>query len=453
MITGSPSLKKEKASHPRSLAVTFQIHPLEKAVRQRQKRAALIFILLSLGYVLVYFHRLCPAVVALELMKTFKTGGALLGLLGSAYFYPYALMQLPAGLLADSWGPRKSMTLFLTLGAVGSFLFGLAPNIGTALAGRILVGIGVSLVFIPAMKLLAVWFHPRQFVYYTGILMAMGGIGSLSAATPLAWLSRTLGWRLSFVLIGLITLFLILLLWRVVRDRPEDLGYPAVLDQSLEAPASREKIGLWAGMQLVLSTSPFWPLAIWFFLTCGIFFSFIGLWGGPYLMEVYHLDKQSASYILSMAAVGMILGSPLLSFLSDRIFKRRKAVLIGSSLMMILTSIPLTFFTGSLNLPLLYVICLNIGLFSGAIVTIAFTATKELFPTAIAGTSTGTVNLFPFFGGAVFQPVMGLLLERAGRAGESFALAGYQSAFQIYFFSALAAFFVILGMKETFSSK
>ena len=97
-------------------------------------------------------------------------------------------------------------------------------------------------------------------------------------------------------------------------------------------------------------------------------------------MEVYHLDKQSASYILSMAAVGMILGSPLLSFLSDRIFKRRKAVLIGSSLMMILTSIPLTFFTGSLNLPLLYVICLNIGLFSGAIVTIAFTATKELFP-------------------------------------------------------------------------
>ena len=265
MITGSPSLKKEKASHPGSVTVIFQIHPLEKAVRQRQKRAALIFILLSLGYLLVYFHRLCPAVVALELMKTFKTGGALLGLLGSAYFYPYALMQLPAGLLADSWGPRKSMTLFLTLGAAGSFLFGLAPNIGTALAGRILVGIGVSLVFIPAMKLLAVWFHPRQFVYYTGILMAMGGVGSLSAATPLAWLSQTLGWRFSFVLIGLITLFLILLLWRVVRDRPEDLGYPAVLDQSLEAPASREKIGLWAGMKLVLSTSPSGPWPSGFF--------------------------------------------------------------------------------------------------------------------------------------------------------------------------------------------
>jgi sugar phosphate permease len=433
--------------------VISQTRPLEKDIRQRQKRAALIFVLLSFAYLLVYFHRLCPAVVALELMKTFKTGGALLGFLGSAYFYPYALMQLPAGLLADSWGPRKSMTLFLTLGAAGSFLFGLAPNVGTALVGRTLVGIGVSLVFIPAMKLLALWFQPRQFVYYTGLLMAMGGIGSLSAAAPLAWLSQTLGWRSSFVLIGLITLFLILMIWRVVRDRPEDLGYSPVLDLSLAAPVSREKIGLSDGMKLVLSTGPFWPLAIWFFLTCGIFFSFIGLWGGPYLMEVYHLDKQSASYILSMAAVGMILGGPLLSFLSDRIVKGRKPVLIGSSLMMVMTSVPLSFFTGSLNPLLLYVICLNIGIFSGAIVTIAFTATKELFPTAIAGTSTGTVNLFPFFGGAVFQPFMGLLLERAGKDGGSFTLAGYQSAFQIYFFSALAAFFVILGMKETFSSR
>jgi sugar phosphate permease len=128
-------------------------------------------------------------------------------------------------------------------------------------------------------------------------------------------------------------------------------------------------------------------------------------------------------------------------------------VLVGSSLMIVMTSIPLSFFTGSLNPLLLYVICLNIGIFSGAIVTIAFTATKELFPTAIAGTSTGTVNLFPFFGGAVFQPFMGLLLERAGKAGESFTLAGYQSAFQIYFYSALAAFFVILWMRETFASR
>lgn len=82
--------------------------PLNKALHYRW----LIFWILAFGYVLVYFHRLCPAVVAVDMMRDLHTGGAMLGLLGSAYFYPYALMQLPAGLLSDSWGSRKTISLF-----------------------------------------------------------------------------------------------------------------------------------------------------------------------------------------------------------------------------------------------------------------------------------------------------------------------------------------------------
>ena len=91
---------------------------LNKARRYRW----LIFILLAFGYILVYFHRLCPAVLAIDIMRDFNVGGALTGLLGAAYFYPYALMQLPAGLLSDSWGPRKTITIFFIVAFLGSIV-------------------------------------------------------------------------------------------------------------------------------------------------------------------------------------------------------------------------------------------------------------------------------------------------------------------------------------------
>ena len=80
-----------------------------------EKYRYLIFGILGAAYILVFFHRLAPAVVAVDMMTDLKTGGALMGVLASAYFYPYGLMQVPAGLLADSWGPRRSIAFFLSL--------------------------------------------------------------------------------------------------------------------------------------------------------------------------------------------------------------------------------------------------------------------------------------------------------------------------------------------------
>jgi len=155
----------------------------------------MIFWVLSFGYLLVYFHRLCPAVVAVAMMKDLNATGALTGFLGAAYFYPYAVMQLPAGLLSDSWGPRNTITLFFSIALVGAIILGLAPTVFIAILGRTLVGLGVAMLFVPTMKILAEWFHAREFAIMTGILMAVGGLGSLVSATPLVWLSSLIGWR------------------------------------------------------------------------------------------------------------------------------------------------------------------------------------------------------------------------------------------------------------------
>ncbi|MFH1137316.1 MAG: MFS transporter [Pseudomonadota bacterium] len=408
----------------------------------------LIFALLAAGYLLVYFHRLSPAVVAVDMMRDLSAGGALMGLLGSAYFYPYALMQLPAGLLSDSWGPRKTITVSFVLAGGASIFFGLAPTASWAIVARVLVGLGVSMLFVPAMKALTSWFKRSEFAMMAGVLMAMGGLGVLTAAAPLAYASAVLGWRGSFVAIGVVTLVLAAALWFLVRNKPEDLGFPPV-EEPLSKSGAGEAISLKSGITLVLRRRAFWPVAAWLFFTAGIFFTFGGLWGGPYLMHVFGLTKAQAGRILSMQALAMIVGSPLFSYLSDRVHSRKK-LLVADSLALIVVVAPLAFFPGALTPFWLHVHCFLFGLTSSAIIPIGFTTAKELFPTSMAGTSVGLVNFFPFLGGALLQPLVGWMLQARGPAGGPFSAEAYGWAFWPIFVSSLLALGAALLATETF---
>ncbi len=408
-----------------------------------------VFGLLAVGYLLVYFHRLCPAVVALEMQADLRTSGALLGFLAAAYFYPYALMQLPSGLLSDSWGPRKTITVFFALAGVASIFLGWVESLGMAILARILVGLGVAMLFVPTMKVITSWFPPEVFARMTGILMAVGGLGAYSASRPLAWLSDWIGWRGSFVAIGIATLVVALAIWLLVRNTPQEMGLPAVNPSNPGRADASRTIGLTRGVQMVLSTGSFWVLAVWFFFTCSIFFSFGGLWGGPYLIQVYGLSKAEAGNILGMLALAMIVGSPILSWLSDAVLRSRKKVIVLASIVTLSLSIPLAFFTADLNRPVLYLLCFLMGMFNSAVVVVAFTSVKELFPVAIAGTSVGLVNLFPFLGGAVAPPVLGAILESYGKVGAGYSAAAYAQAFRVYFFLALIALGLACLVTET----
>ncbi|MBN1277967.1 MAG: MFS transporter [Deltaproteobacteria bacterium] len=414
----------------------------------------IIFSILSIGYLLVYFHRLSLSVVADDLVREFETSASMMGLLGSVYFYIYAFMQFPAGLMSDSLGPRKSVTSFLLIASAGSIIFGFAPNITVAFAGRILVGLGVSMVFIPTMKILAQWFRAREFALMAGLLNAMGGMGVLSATWVFALMTAWLGWRGSFQVIGIGTLVLVALIWFIVRDRPEDKGWPSIAEienRGQTPPDAQEKISLLEGAKIVVSERHFWPIAVWFFFDCGIFFGFGGLWGGPFLMHVYDMSKAQAGAVLSMIAWGMVIGSPLLGLVSDKVFKSRKKVFIICSTILSLEMLLLYIFFSDLPVWSLYVVFFVFSLCSSSIVVVGFTAAKELFPVQIAGTSVGTVNLFPFLGGAVFMPVLGRVLDGYPKSATgAFPQEAYSMVILILFGAALVSLICTFIIKETF---
>jgi sugar phosphate permease len=310
----------------------------------------LICLLFFLCYVLVFFHRLCPAVIALDIQSSFGISGTLLGVLSSAYFYSYAMMQLPTGLMADSWGPRKTVSAFFVLAGIGSVLMGVAPNLPVAILGRILVGLGVSTVFVCNFKLLSEWFNTRQFVIMGGAFMAMGGVGAFFSSTPLAWVSNTMGWRMTLVAVGIVTLLMATLVYVFVRNRPSEMGLSPI-STNLNQSETGARIGLMQGMKMVVTSARFWPVAIWAFCVVGISFAIGGLWGGPYLMQVYRLSKAEVGGVLSTFALALILGSPLLGWFANRF--GRKSVLMACSLVLIAVCGLMSWFVSSMTLPVL----------------------------------------------------------------------------------------------------
>jgi sugar phosphate permease len=414
----------------------------------------LLFAILALAYGYVYFHRNCLSVVADDLATRFQVTARDIGWLSSIYFYCYAAMQFPAGLLSDSVGPRRTVTFSLLLAMAGSLLFALAPTFGVAKLARVMVGLGASMVFIPTMKILAQWFRAHEFAFMSGLMQAAGGVGILAATSLLSLLLTYAGWQWSFGIVGACMLVLVLGAWWIVRDRPADKGWPSIteIDQQQGTPAeAQERIGLLRGVRMVLAQKYFWPVAIWFFFDCGIFFGFGSLWSGSYLSHTYGMSKVQYGNILGMLAWGMVLGGPLLGVVSQRVLRsRRKTFTLCTSALVILL-LALVLFPTGLSRTMLVVWFFLFSISSSAIVIIGFTTTKELFPVEIAGTCVGMVNFFPFAGGAVFQYLLGGVLDAYGRneAGQ-YPLEAYRMLLFVLLVASVLSLACTFLMKDTY---
>lgn len=410
-----------------------------------------IFALIAIPYFLVYFHRTSTAVVAKALVDAFGVTPAALGLLGSMYFYPYAAGQLPAGILADNWGPKKTVSLFLLIAAAGAILFGAAPNFATAVVGRFLVGLGVGFVYVPAMRLLADWFRKQEFATMSGVLLAIGNMGSLSSAGPLALMMAAIGWRSSFYVIGAVTFLAVILFFLFMVNKPQDKGWPSIQEiEGIAAPTAQggKKIGIGESLKLIFSNWQFNKIGILLFFFYGGMMGFQGLWAGPWLRHVYGMEPTQAANYLMLMAVGLVFGCPLSGILSDKVLKSRKKVLLYGGILYTLSYIPIVLKIATLTPTMIAALFFYWGLTAGSFV-VCFANSKECFPVELAGTSTGAVNLYIFVGGAVHQQVMGLIIQRYPAVNGIYPAAAYQAAFAFL----IAGMALALLLYSTFKEK
>jgi sugar phosphate permease len=240
----------------------------------------IIFALMGAAYFVVYIQRMGLAVIATDLMEQVSLSSAQMGLLGSAFLYGYAVIQMISGMLAAKFGPRRLVTVFFLLAAAGVMLFASMNGFSQAFLGRMLSGIGVAVVLTSAITLFSRWFSTQEYPKVMAAYFALGGMGSLMATTPLSIMNTSFGWRDTFWFISVITCVIAVALWLAVRD------YPPHAESGNNAPTQPQSINILDALKTLFTKRNFWCLVVWHGTMSACFYAFAGLWGGVYLEEV-----------------------------------------------------------------------------------------------------------------------------------------------------------------------
>ena len=404
-----------------------------------------IFAILILTYILVYFHRMAPGVVSEYLMADFQTTGTRLGTLSAIYFFVYAAMQLPSGVLADTLGARSAIVGGNLAAGLGSILFGLAPSFEMACAGRFLVGLGVSVVFISIMKNNAVWFHARVFGLMSGLTLFIGNLGSVTAAGPLSALLSFFAWRNIFFAIGIFSLLLAVAALFVVRNRPEELGFTAPNPRVKAEDGPVVHSGWLQNLWGVLTQLRVWPGFVVQFGIIGSLYSFMGLWAVPYLRDVHGLGRAEAAGYLTMMLLAFAVGALFFGWFSDRI-GRRKPVLIGGMLLYATAWLAVMYsgWEPGIGGKALFAL-LGLG---GSSFVITFACAKEVINPELSGMAVSVVNTGCFVGTALMQPLFGWIADRTWDGTMQGAVRVYSGADYHNGFLLMLAF-TLLGLAAT----
>ena len=416
----------------------------QSKVKSMMRYRWLVWGLLATAYIIVFFHRFAAGVVKDDLIRDLHISETAFASLGAMYFYAYMFMQIPVGFLADSLGARKTVTIGSLLAAIGSIMFGLAPTVFFAFAGRFIVGLGVSVVFISTLKILSQWYKESEFGTMSGITSFVGNMGGLIAQTPLVWMVAMFTWRTTFIAIGIVTLVVTALIYWFVRNTPQEKGYPSIaeIEGREEKHITKEKVNLVKALLEVVTNCRTWPPFVIFASFFGGFTVLTGFYGTSYMMNVYGLEKGAAANYMMAAVLGLAIGSIVIGKVSDALKQRKLPMLVSGGMLLITWSVLI--FTGGGKPPIgiMYPLFFVLGLSTSTFI-LGWACGKELNNPNVAGISTSIVNMGGFFGSAVLPTLVGNTLN--GDTG----VADYNAAFKIAYISIVIGFAAIFFVKET----
>lgn len=349
----------------------------------------------SLGYLVSYVFRGVNLGFAPHLVDELGLSAADLGLLTSFYFLGFAVAQLPAGLLLDRFGPRRTEAALLLLTVAGSAVFAAAPGMVGLAAGRLLIGVGVSVCLGAAIQALSMWFPLSRMPLLNGVVMAIGGLGAVAVGTPLAWLLTWTDWRTVSAGMALVSLVMAMLLW---------FGAPDLPRVSRESLAQQLR-----GTREILGSERFWRVAPLTLLNQGVFLAVQSLWVSAFMRDVQGLAPADSARHVSVIGFAMMAGCVGAGWAARHLER------LGISLrafagfgMMGFIGVQVLLMAGApLPLPLLWA---AYGVFgSSGILTYALLARR--FPDALIGRATTALTLTVFLATFAFQVGIGVVLD------------------------------------------
>ena len=411
-------------------------------------RPWLVWLPAALLFTYAFFHRVAPSVMIDPLMRDLGIGAAVLGNLSAFYFYAYASLQIPVGMAVDRWGPRRVLTAAAAFCALGSLCFALADTLGWLYLGRLMIGAGSAFGFVGALTLAGRWFAPRRFALVSGLTMMAGMAGGILGQAPLAVVIDAVGWRAPLLGAAAAGWLLALGIWAIVRDRPPGAA--------TEDPGDRGP-GIAASLWQVLGRRQNWIIAVVGAATSAPLLAFAGLWGVAWLMQVQGMTRPEAAATTSALLIGWALGAPLAGHLSDRLARRKPALIAatGGGLACLCALLYLPGLPGA-ALPVLFFVT---GLFLSAMV-VCFAIVREINASAVTGTALAFFNMTVVGAGALFQPLIGALLDlnwdgALAEGAPLYSPDAYRAAFSvlvIFLIAGLGAAFLVRETRASIAS-
>lgn len=381
--------------------------------------------------------RVAPSVMIEELMRDFAVGAAAVGNLSAFYFYGYAGMQVPVGMMIDRFGPRRLIAVSAAACALGCVLFAMSTAFWGVAAGRFLIGASAAFSLVGAMAVAGQWFPANRFALLSGLAMMMGMAGGVFGQAPLRLLVEMMDWRRAVLLTAAGGLLIAIAAWLTVRDRQRGSGG---LGQ------------VFAGLGEVMRHRQTWLIAIAGLGTTGPLLGFAGLWGVPYLTATAGVDQATAASITSTLFIGWGVGAPLFGWFSDRIGRRRLPFIAG--LVMVTVSMAALVYVPGMSVAAIASLCFLCG-FGGSSQIVGFAAAREHNAIALSGTAIGLVNGMVTGAGALYQPLLGWLLDLAwdgqmASGARIYDAAAYRFAFGVLVGGAFVGLLCTLAMRETY---
>jgi len=377
-----------------------------------------VFIPFAFGYFLSYLYRVVNAVIAPDLISELGLGASDLGLLTSAYFLTFALFQLPLGILLDHYGPRKTEALLLLIAAVGALVFATADSSTGLIAGRALIGLGVSSCLMAAFKAYVIWVPKERLPLINGFQMAAGGMGALTGTVPVEAALSFTDWRGVFFALAALTIVIAAVIYFVVprRDEGAPEGGHATLKEQL------------SGIGEVFTSPIFWWIAPLTVMSQATFLAIQSLWSGPWLRDVGGLARDDVATHLLLVAVAMVTGFISIGIIADRLGRigvKPTTIAIIGMCVFLMTQVAIAFRLSD-HILLLW---MAFGFF-GTTGILPYAGLSQKFPVHLAGRVNTGLNFLAFITAFAAQWGMGAIIGLWDKTADGgYDPDGYQAAF------------------------